>query len=652
MIKPNEVVVVDYKKLNLNGSLALVAQMGAGKNVDCIEPWFADAMHNEKMPIYMAPLKSLLDKSLGTNEHYQSLIDNDNPRKGLRTTVNSFVLGQFAEFRKYNKVLFIDEVVRLIEQLNGNAFLSGSMEDKLFGWKMIFSAIKNAENVVLADAHLGQSYLDIIEELTGKVFPAYTTASTDYSKIKAAIGYKTAELISIVKSYKEQGIKSSYFYDGKIEDGKALEATFIKSGLKAIYLYSAERNIAGSEVLEASKHPELLAGYDVVICSPHIGPGWACVVSEFKAVMIHCCGTISPASVIQGIKRFRAVDNVHIAYDLRFARRNHPEDELSVSFMMAANEVQIEAINVTDTWRAAKDYIKDATGRTICKMIALENYSRNHFEFFIHKAVQTLGFELEVVDGNTQIAGNESKKLRTEKDLIAEEKANFFRDENVLDDKKLASLKTVKKNVGTNIADSWMIERSEAVLLMNKKGLLTEVEIDFLLNKNGAALIKKCEILAGNGKKTLANLVIAELFKDLLDFVNNRVYTTATINAFIQKLKSNKLKWNGMLISKFTLLTKTIFEVKGVSGGGYVAAKNILKTLLGFEMSSSPCKTVGKYVVDSSIFDMANSYIKKVVDPEFDLVLLEKNKLKMDELKAMIHESKSARVNEHEAVPA
>lgn len=197
MIKPDQAQVVDYKNLSLDSSLALVAQMGAGKNVDCIEPWFADAMKNEKMPIYIAPLKSLLDKSIGTVEHYQSLIDPNFPRKGLKTTANSFVLGQFECLREHNKVLFIDEVVRLIEQMNGNAFLSGSMADKLFGWKMIFEAIKKAEKVVLADAHLGQAYLDIFENLTGKSFPAYTTSSTDYSKIKVSVGCKTAELLSM-----------------------------------------------------------------------------------------------------------------------------------------------------------------------------------------------------------------------------------------------------------------------------------------------------------------------------------------------------------------------------------------------------------------------------------------------------------------------
>lgn len=649
MIKPNEVEVVDYKGLALNSSLALVAQMGAGKNVECIEPWFAEAMLNDKMPVYLAPLKSLLDKYVGTAEHYQSLIDTDSPKKGLRTTANSFVMEQYAELRKHNKILFIDEVVRLIEQVNGGAFLSGSMHDKVFGWEVIFDAIKSAETVVLADAQLGQVYLDIIKSLTGKEFPALTTPSSDYSSIKVSIGAKVAELAAIVKLRKADGVKSAYFFDGKIEDGKALEAAFIKAGLNAVYLYSSEGNVTANGVIEISRKPESLDRYDVVICSPYIGPGWACNLQDFKNVLVHCCGTVSPASVIQSIKRFRAVETVNIAYDLRFAKRNLPEKVLSVAFNLAANEIQNEAFDVSKTLTAAYDFVKNPNGKAICKMIALENYSRNNYEFFIHKAVQALGFDLEVLSHDVKIARSESKLIKKEKEIISEEKLNFFLNDQFLDEKKLIELRAVKRNKGVVLADDWLIEKSEAALLMNTKGGFTEAELDFILNKNGVELIKKCEILAGESKKTHANFVKAELFREVVKFAKSGVYNTESITGFFENLKSSKLKWNGVSISKFTLLTRTIFEMKGVAGGGYVAAKNILK-FLGFVMSSSESKSAGIYQIDSSLFDMANRYVQKNIIPDLDLQA--KNKRKMNELKAMIHEGKSARVAQHEALPA
>lgn len=457
----------------------------------------------------------------------------------------------------------------------------------------------------------------------------------------------------MVKAKKGQGISSGYFFDGKIEDGKALEETFKKAGLKAIYIYSAERNLVEGEVFEVSKKPDSLEEYDVVICSPYIGPGWACVISNFKSVMIHCCGTVSPASVIQSIKRFRAVENVHVAYDLRFAKRNLPVDVLSVAFMMAANEIQNEAFNLSKTISVAENFVKDPVGKAICKMIALENFSRNNYEFFIHKATQALGFDVEIDSPNSRVAGREARKLKKEKDAIAEDKLNFFRNDQFLDKRKLGELRSIKKNKGVDLNNAWLIEKSDAALLMNKRGLFTETELDFILNKNGVELIRKCQVLNmdGNIKNTHANYVKSELFNDLLSFVEAKVFTTESIAAFFEQMKSNKLKWNGMLVSKFTLLTRTIYEFKGVSGGGYIAAKNILK-LLGFEMFSSSCKTAGKYEIDCSLFEMANRYIKKSADPEFDQALQLKNKHKLDKLKAMVHEGKSARVPQHEAVQA
>ncbi|WP_427144029.1 antitoxin Xre/MbcA/ParS toxin-binding domain-containing protein [Pseudomonas nitroreducens] len=612
MIKPLNTHKVDYRTLELNGSMALVGKMGEGKNVLCMEPWFVAEKEKGARPIFIAPLRSLLARFIGTAEHYKSVEDPFSLRRALRTTAHSFAKESYESVRSQCKTLFIDEVIKVTEAINSNIWRKADMQARIDGWKEIISAAKKAEKVVLSDAHLGQAYIEIIERLTGKSFPAFEPLTSTYSNVNVAYGYSQSSLIDKVLKITKSKVKVAYFFDGRIEDGKAIESLLNERGVKAIYLYSAERNNTEGKVYEASVNPESLADFDVVICSPSIGPGWSCTLPDFCEVMIECLGTISPASIIQCIKRFRAVENVSIAFSLESSRsnsrRNLPETASNVAFFQASEEFIDEAADHDKAFERSRKFLADPVGRAVCEMTALENWSRNRYEVFVVRALEALGFNVsfETTAVSQEIVTLKKKYVNE----ILDEKRAFFASDDILDGKALQAALNGKASKGADQRAEWLIEKSLAAQAMGITGSFSNDEVEFLIDKHGLEVLKRCDLLAGNGKVNNMNAVKATLFSDVLKFATSAsVVFAADVDSFVEQLRSEKLRWNGKDISKFTLLTRTIFEVKG-GGKPSAAAKGIL-SLLGFKLRASKCRTAGKYLIDSSLHDFAMSYVQR-----------------------------------------
>ncbi|MFF7864456.1 molybdopterin-binding domain-containing protein [Pseudomonas monteilii] len=610
MLKPLRTVKVNYSTLPLSESLALVGKMGEGKNALCMEPWFEQARKADKLPIFVAPLRSLLAKFSGAEEHYESIEDPYQPRTGLRTTAHSFVNKANEKARRTSCVLMVDELVKTTEIINSKIWGSGSISARLDGWKEIIDVARRAEIVVLSDAHLGQAYLDIFQRLTGKAFPAYEPPVSSYATINVAYGFTQDTLLKKTMDIVSVGGKVAYFFDGRIDDGRAIEALLKEQGVRAIFLHSADKTDAGSKILEVCNDTRALDNYDVVICSPAIGPGWSCVLPAFTEVMIECLGTISPASVLQCVKRFRAAKNVSIAFSLNTSRgsakRNLPETASNVAFYEASEEFIDEAVDHDAAYRLSREYLSDPIGYAICEMKALENWSRNRYESFVVRGLETLGFNVrfEVVNQSCEMKALKKKHAAQ----IVEEKKSYFANDQFLRDEALVSARGRKPGNGASQRSQWLIEKSFAAAAMGLSRKFNSDEIDFLIDRSGIEIFNRCNLVSGNGKVNHSNTVIAELFKDLLNFANaTKVVYTRDLEKFVEKLKSEKLCWNSTRITKYTLITRTLFEVKGANKL-LSAVKGIL-ALLGFRLYSSPCRTAGKYLIDSSLYEFAMSYI-------------------------------------------
>lgn len=610
MLKPTSATKVDYSALELSGSLSLVGRMGEGKNAICIEPWFSTAQNAGLKPIFVAPLRSLIAKFTASAEHYESLEDPLFPRLGLRTTAHSFVSEKFSEMRSCSDEIYFDEFVRLTEIVHSKIWGAGDFDEKIEGWKEIVAAAKSARKVVLSDAHLGQFYINIFEKLTGKTFPAFEPLTSTYSNINVAYGFTHDSLIEKTLRIVSGGGKVAFFFDGSIDEGKAIEETFTKCGLKAIFLHSAEKIHADSKVIEASVNSDCLNDYDVVICSPAIGPGWSCTLPGFTEVMIDCCGTNSPSSTLQSIKRFRAVENVSIAFSLNSsrssARRNLPETASNVAFYQASEEFIEEAVDHDTSYKRSQQILNDKYGRAICEMIALENWSRNNYESSVVRGLQILGFNVGFA---TETASKEIKAVKKlSKDEIKQEKREFFSNDTMLDGRELQAAISKKAKRGVDQQAEWLIEKSLAAQALGAEKLTIE-DIEFIIDNSGIEILKRIDLIGGNGKCSLSNALKVKIFNDILEFVAGRDSVMAQeIDDFIDSMRSQKLRWNGRPVSKFSLITRNLFEIKGAGSKNLIAAKGML-ALLGIKLRTPKNRESGRYIFDRDIYERAVDYI-------------------------------------------
>lgn len=622
MLKPFQTEKVNYKDLQHSGSMALVGKMGEGKNAICMEPWFEIAKLNGQMPVFVAPLRSLLAKFIGSYEHYKTLEDPMSPRAGLRTTAHSFVLDINDDIRNKTECLFIDEFVKTTEVIASKIWGKDDLESRINAWSEIISVVKKCDKVVLSDAHLGQAHIDIIERLSGKKFPAYEPLESTYSNIEIKYGYSPEFLIeeSLRILSKNSNIcvtttkkaKVAHFFDGSIDGGRALESLYKSKNVRAIFLHSAEKNNVGGKVYEASIDPSALEDFDVVICSPAIGPGWSCVLPQFTEVMIECAGTISPASVMQCIKRFRAVKNVNIAFNLNgkgcSARRNLPETASNVAFYEASEEFIDDAVDHEAALKRSMKILNSSVGNAVCEMKAMDNWSRNNYESFVVRGLEILGFNVKYDSDKVYSDIAEDKKISA-KEILAIKKA-FYANDQLLDAKGIQAAIRDKERNGADQQAQFLIEKSMDAQSMGISKF-KEVDIEFALELGGISALKRCDLMLGNGKITLSNTVKTGLFREISQFGGNSdVVGSVEVEAFVESLRTEKMRWNGKPISKFTLLTKTLFEVRGAAKP-LSAAKGIL-ALLGIKLKSSPCRTAGKYVIDKSLHGRAISYLNNI----------------------------------------
>ncbi|AWM92490.1 hypothetical protein DJ564_17520 [Pseudomonas sp. 31-12] len=612
MIRPAKVFSNDYSDIGLNWSFALVAGMGFGKSFT-MDKLYKEAELAGMYPVQTVPNVAILDKHLGKVDHYRSIVEsNGKPRTALRTTHNSALRPQFKETMEKCEIFQIDEMVRLSEQINGSAFYEGTMADKKKGWSFLFNQIRNAKAVHIADAFMPQYIIDIIKTESGKNISCYDPGVNNYSQIEVTLGRTDNEMLDLIENlFKTHGVKTGYMFDGSIEKGRGLELEFQKRGLRAKYVHADDRNRNESGVLDISRNPdEALKNLDVVICSPFIGPGWGTCLPEFTNVVIDSKGTVSPSTILQNIKRFRCVITVSIAFARKY-NRSLPIDINSIAFKMASKEIIDRAFEHDEIYAKAQEFISDSLGHSICNIISKENWSRNNYEPFVVDALKVLGFNV-IFAYTDHVSDRNSGLLRKKSNSeVLDKKEAVFMNSTYLSDFELNEIDQKIKTTGVSTGQAWMLEKSIASYVMGINGAFSEENAKFVVRKNGIELISRINCLMNTDCQTYQDEAVGSLLRDVLGFANSGVFTKVSCSNFVENLKSEKMKWDGKQISKFTLLTKTLFDVSVSSKNDYITVKNLLG-LLGFTLSVSK-DDEDQYTINSKLYATACMYAEKRV---------------------------------------
>lgn len=635
MIFPANARLIDNKTFVPSGFVVNTSEMGTSKSESNIN-LFDSALKAGRNPMVFVPNISLASPFSMRDEHYKNICNEDGRaivKQGAITTINSARITAHADLIENGSVKIFDEAIKLFEHINGDAFFDGKIADKKAGFKFVFDQMKSSPDVVISDAHFGQAYIDIVKSVTGREIQAVEMSRGAYKNTNVHAGnLKVEDLIFKAKKHLKAGEYYCYYsdrkQDGAVANYKELASYAESLGLKTILINAAEMSDETGEAFKATVNPDAeLSDKSLIFFTPAIGPGFSARLPKVKTILMDCCGTVSPISLIQTALRFRCVEDIYISFSLRKPACDYPETRSDVCYrtiqessLLSENEVW-HGLHTQITYMNER-HNKLLEDKNLCAAFdikALENWSRNRYKQFTLTAMKLLGFKMiNAFTDADNVACEKPKKIariRAEK----EEVKQVFLSEEVLDS-KLAELMLSDKCALLSLHNSRLLEKFKAARMMGIKSNFTEEDYEFV-EKNGLSVIANISLVSEfktvNFTRDLLNKAL--LIRDVVDFVKSQTrikdgFQNKSMEDFIKKLKGEKAVYNGKQISKLTLI-KNYFMLH-IDPKDARKATNVIIGLAGYRLVSNKNIKVkdGEHRVngntlDTSLNDAAKFYI-------------------------------------------
>jgi hypothetical protein len=629
VIRPSTPEITDLKTFRPMGHNILSVEMGAGKSV-LMNNEFDSAMQEGRLPMMLVPNIALTGPHGARDEHYKNVVDADGRaiiKKGAISTLNSAKIPGHSQINREGRLLILDEAVKGFEQINGEAFFSGTILDKRSGFKYLFERIKTCEDVMISDAHFGQEYIDILERSTGKKFTAYADIGGRYKNINLNYGtLKCEDLIHNAKKDARNNKSFAFFSDRRKEIAKSMYAELadyaLSKGGQPILLDAHEISIEGSTASNAVSDPtNVLKDHTLIFCTPAVGPGFSAILPEVKTIYIDCCGTISPLTLIQTCLRFRNVEDIYISFSLSKRKAGLPETREDVCYSLIERETEL---NLTEGGTVYSHntalHTKLMADTVLCAafdFLAIENWTRNSYKKFFITAMKQLGFSLKFICTDEDDVALQSSKMALRKAAEIEVKRSVYKSVEMIEAKELLVFQKKAKAGLVDQRTSYLIDKTSDASIMGIKDAFSDIDYDFVSRK-GVALISRIRLANGNpgSGRTTADRVRAHVLRDIQNFVSLGEFTTESFEGFVAHMKSAKGIYEGKNISQIKLL-KNYFAVI-VDPKDHYKAVNSMIGLMGYKLRSDKNKKTGKgadrknaYVLDSTFRDEALHYMQK-----------------------------------------
>lgn len=633
MIFPAQALEIDNKTFEPSGFIVNASEMGTSKSESNMKI-FDKAIAENRKPMLFMPNIALTNQFAMRDEHYKNLCDDAGKqiiKNGAITTMNSARLFTHAHLIKDDEVKIFDEAIKLFEHMNGNAFFNGSIEDKKSGFEFVFNQMK-AEDVIVSDAHFGQAYIDILNSVVDRDIKAVAMPRGRYSNIKTFAGnLKIEDLIQKAKNAFTAKEVFVFYSDRDLEKSTAIYKELAefgnKKGMKSIMLDAA--SIANDEAAgKASVNPDdELVDYNMIFITPAIGPGFSARLPETKKVFMDCCGTISPISLIQTSYRFRCVEEIHLAFSIKKGPAPLPETRTDVCYRAIESSVFEDAsTGFTDMISAITEkHAKLMKNPALCAAFdfkALENWSRNRYKRFTITAMRLLGFDMQLdftdIDRVAVQKGKLKSKINAEKDATK----SVFLSNDFISDKAAEEYSKKEKAASLSLDEQRLLEKHKAGKAMGITEAFTESDYEFV-EKGGLNVIANLAF-ANNQKPsnlTLDTFCKVQITNDIHNYIISESskkdgFHNESLVQFIQKMRTEKLQYNGKQTTKLTLL-RNLFMLH-IDTKDAKKAVGVMVRLLGFKLKTTCSSKVkvgderrNAVVLNSTLHDQAIAYMTR-----------------------------------------
>ncbi|WP_312299077.1 hypothetical protein [Stutzerimonas nitrititolerans] len=272
----------------------LQCHTGFGKTSIILESQMKSFMSQGKRVLFISPLRSIV-KAIdipGLIDYQDVMPGQMSEALGLKVVVNSLISPKFADFVANADLVVIDEASQVIEHV-----FDGTVRDREDVWSTLKSVVKQAKNVVFADADINQACLDLITNGTDPV--VVFKAEAAHGDIAIEVG----QLDQIRKQAMDSALSENTVIacDNK-RDASAMALALEKAGRQVMLITSTTSGYAQQQAF--LKNPNS-SDYEVLIYSPAMKSAISITSGHFTRHFGLFEGSVSPKGAIQMLRRDR-----------------------------------------------------------------------------------------------------------------------------------------------------------------------------------------------------------------------------------------------------------------------------------------------------------------------------------------------------------
>nr|WP_321241773.1 hypothetical protein [uncultured Tolumonas sp.] len=429
----------EVKKKKKKAIFLLTGAMGSGKTQNVLHPAFEFFCENGDYPRFDVCKRSMLASKIDDPRHYQNALHRLQTPKGLYSVINSSFHARFKEFNRRSKVLIIDEIEEVRTHLAGHAIGRGSLAERATLLKQLEAQVCAAELVIASDALASDHTVDWLHAVTGcKIYVVRNEPVVRYEQTVHHYGTINGvkQAISVLTQKLRDGENIALFCDAKKESVCELHSSFKTAipDLKSILIDGEYASTSEGRELLANAD-EQLSQYQLTLITPVINSGVSIQTDHFQSVFVFAAGTILPTNVIQSMRRFRRVDNIHFAMFNSVQNRYTNPDVVEMDELTKFTPPeQFHNSLLTETKN-------NPHAQKIVHRIVFENQMRTNYERRVLLILDQLGFTVKFVKTNLK-ARKEGISLMDAGSMIESEfRRTHFQNAKVLQFAEVALLK-------------------------------------------------------------------------------------------------------------------------------------------------------------------------------------------------------------------
>lgn len=544
---PESPEAIKNEILKTGGRFMLCLPTAYGKTSLILEPVMRSYIAQGKKVLVITHRRSI-NRNIANIEGMVSYDECTSPdiianAQGLKIVVNSLSAAKYKDFIESADLVVIDEASQVISHV-----LGGEVKNRQDVWNALNACVKNAKNVIMADADINARCAAMIGE--ARLFKIEQQHS-DITVKTAGIDHVRGLVVEAVKEGKKALIACDV-----AKDAQALAKVIAKKTGKTPLVITADS--ARWEAQAAFIADPDATKQHVVIYSPVITSALSITSQHFDAHFGLFQGSIVPSDAIQMLRR----DRTAISFTVGMKNPDYRKvEQVEVKFRKGLVKVEEILLGITIT-EDMKEKIREAVKEdTKLSTFDALQYDHNRSEAWLKDNIQnslpaTLlaqGFKIEVLERDEDLAkagfADKSQGLKAvKKEVVAK-----------LLEAKAASeavVKTVEEAGSKDEAEMVAVSRARAQQVM-KREVLTEADAKLWGAGEGEAKIARFKKIFNGLEYENEVCDVSELLrKAVRDMAEGNAWTVDSSVELFDKLNSQRCEVIDMGLRISTASTK------------------------------------------------------------------------------------------------